>query len=168
MRTPLQMPLHCTQDPPETPSSPTDHQDHHQDLHHLEGFSSKEEGRKASHLKRWRPRSSKAQQQQHFVIGRSHSLSDSHWPPPAPARPLQLREAPEEESLATRSSPPQVHRQGERRGAASKSKCLHFLALFLFAIFPYSLSAPSLLAQRSTLPHGALALACHWAPGLRP
>ncbi|KAH9401680.1 hypothetical protein TYRP_017081, partial [Tyrophagus putrescentiae] len=107
--------------PPEAPSSPTDHQDHHQDHHHLEGLPSEEEGRRASHLKRWRPRSSKAQQQQHFVIGRFHSHSDSHRPPLAPARPLLHREAPEEETLATISPLPQVHRQGERQGAASKT-----------------------------------------------
>ncbi|KAH9390583.1 hypothetical protein TYRP_022910 [Tyrophagus putrescentiae] len=37
--------------------------------------------------------------------------------------PLLHREAPEEESLATKSSSPQpqVHRQGERQGAASKT-----------------------------------------------
>ncbi|KAH9409257.1 hypothetical protein TYRP_010259, partial [Tyrophagus putrescentiae] len=121
VRTPLQMPLLCTQDPPEAPSSPTDHQDHHQDHHHLEGLPSEGEGRRASHLKRWRPRSSKAQQQQHFVIGRFHSHSDSHRPPLAPARPLLHREAPEEESLATISPLPQVHRQSERQGAASKT-----------------------------------------------
>ncbi len=129
------MPLLCTQDPSEAPSSPTDR---HQDYHHLEGLPNKEEGERTSHLKRWQPRSGKAQQQQqqHFIIGRSHSHSDSHWPPPAPAKPLQHREAPEEESLATINPLPQIHCQGERQRAALKSKCLHLLALFFFALFP--------------------------------
>ncbi|KAH9390584.1 hypothetical protein TYRP_022911 [Tyrophagus putrescentiae] len=47
MRTPLQMPLLCTQDPPEAPSSPTDHQDHH----HLEGLPKRRRRRKSKPTK---------------------------------------------------------------------------------------------------------------------